>query len=108
MDRVKYSGKMQGIFSETWLLFLSVFLDFYVFSAAKYAIDSHLNDSASGYFNLIFMPTSVIYLVANFVIRAVSYPADAFVEWTPVSGFFEAAASDWRGHSGTNGCGSVG
>ena len=69
MDRVKYSGKMQGIFSETWLLFLSVFLDFYVFSAAKYAIDSHLNDSASGYFNLIFMPTSVIYLVANFVIR---------------------------------------
>lgn len=28
-----------------------------------------MNDAASGYFNLIFMPTSVIYLVANFVIR---------------------------------------
>ena len=28
-----------------------------------------MNDAASGYFNLIFMPTSVIYMVANFVIR---------------------------------------
>lgn len=57
------------LFSQSSLLFLSVFLDFYIFSSAKYAIDSRLNDAASGYFNLIFMPTSVIYLVANFVIR---------------------------------------
>ena len=28
-----------------------------------------MNNAASGYFNLIFMPTSVIYMVANFVIR---------------------------------------
>ena len=48
---------------------MSTFLDFYVFSAAKYAIDAKMNDAASGYFNLIFMPTSVIYMVANFVIR---------------------------------------
>ena len=62
-------GSIRRMLSETGLLFLSVFLDFYIFSAAKYAIDSRLNDAASGYFNLIFMPTSVIYLVANFVIR---------------------------------------
>ena len=55
--------------AQTILLFVSVFLDFYIFSAAKYAIDSRLNDAASGYFSLIFMPSSVIYLVANFVIR---------------------------------------
>ncbi len=60
---------MSKLFLQAGLLFLSVFLDFYIFSAAKYAIDSQLNDAASGYFNLIFMPTSVIYLVANFVIR---------------------------------------
>lgn len=65
----KYQGKVKKIFSQTGLLFLSVFLDFYIFSAAKYAIDGNLTDAASGYFNLIFMPTSVIYLVANFVIR---------------------------------------
>lgn len=55
----------------TFLLFISVFLDFYIFSAAKYAIDAHLSDAASGYFNIIFMPTSVINLAAGFVIRPV-------------------------------------
>ncbi len=53
------------------LLFLSVFLDFYIFSSAKYAIDACMDDAASGYFNIIFMPTSVINLAAGFVIRPV-------------------------------------
>ncbi len=53
------------------LLFVSVFLDFYIFSAAKYAIDAHMDDASSGYFNIIFMPTSVINLAAGFVIRPV-------------------------------------
>ncbi len=53
----------------TMFLFVSTFLDFYIFSSAKYAIDARLNNAASGYFNLIFMPTSVIYMIANFVIR---------------------------------------
>ncbi len=57
------------LFRSTVLLFFSTFLDFYVFSSAKYAIDGRLGDAASGYFNIIFMPTSVIYMVANFVIR---------------------------------------
>lgn len=61
--------RMRVLVAETILLFVSVFLDFYVFSAAKYAIDANLNDAASGYFNVIFMPTSVINLAAGFVIR---------------------------------------
>ncbi len=72
LEKVDYGyrkGSIRAIFSQSGLLFLSVFLDFYIFSAAKYAIDSHLDDASSGYFNLLFMPTSVIYLVANFVIR---------------------------------------
>lgn len=56
---------------ETMLLFVSVFLDFYIFSAAKYAIDSRMDDVASGYFNVIFMPTSMINLAAGFIIRPV-------------------------------------
>lgn len=51
------------------LLFLSVFLDFYIFSAAKYAIEGHMNDAAMAVYGAIFMPTSVINLVAGFVIR---------------------------------------
>lgn len=76
MDRplpgVDYSwdkSRMRTLTAATVLLFVSVFLDFYVFSAAKYAIDAHMNDAASGYFNVIFMPTSVINLAAGFVIR---------------------------------------
>lgn len=62
-------GKLRPLFRNTSLLFVSVFLDFYVFSAVKYAIDAHMNNAASGYFNIIFMPTSVINLAAGFVIR---------------------------------------
>ena len=62
-------GKVTKLFKNTGFLFISVFLDFYILSCAKYAIDARMNNAASGYFNLIFMPTSVIYMVANFVIR---------------------------------------
>lgn len=62
-------GQCTKLFLSTGFLFISVFLDFYIFSSAKYAIDARMNNAASGYFNLIFMPTSVIYMVANFVIR---------------------------------------
>lgn len=51
------------------LLFFSVFLDFYIFSAAKYAIDGNLDSAAQAVYGAIFMPTSVINLVAGFVIR---------------------------------------
>lgn len=63
--------RMASLTKATFLLFVSVFLDFYIFSAAKYAIDAYMDDVASGYFNLIFMPTSVINLAAGFVIRPV-------------------------------------
>ncbi len=51
------------------LLFLSVFLDFYIFSAAKYAIENHMDDASMAVYGAIFMPTSVINLAAGFVIR---------------------------------------
>lgn len=53
----------------TSLLFLGVFFDFYIFSASKYAIDQQMSDADSGFFNILFMPTSFIYLIANFLIR---------------------------------------
>lgn len=64
-------GRIKPLTAQTILLFVSVFLDFYIFSAAKYAIDACMDDGASGYFNIIFMPTSVINLAAGFVIRPV-------------------------------------
>ena len=68
MDTVS-DGTVKELLGSTLLLFFSVFLDFYVFSGVKYAIDAKLGDAASGVFNILFMPTSVIYLAANFVIK---------------------------------------
>lgn len=69
MDYRCSGEKVRKLFFATVLLSVSVFLDFYVFSAAKYAIDANMDDTASGFFNVIFMPTSVINLAAGFVIR---------------------------------------
>jgi len=63
------SGRDLALLKDGAWLFLSVFLDFYVFSGAKYAIDLKLGDASSGVFNILFMPTSVIYLAANFIIK---------------------------------------
>lgn len=62
-------GRSRLLFKENFVLFLSVLLDFYVFSAAKYAIEGNMADKYQAVFGAIFMPTSVINLVAGFVIR---------------------------------------
>ena len=72
-------GSTGKLFRSTVLLFFSVFLDFYVFSAAKYAVDLHLTDADNGIFNLLFMPTNIIYLAANFIIKPfMTYLAAAY------------------------------
>ena len=62
-------GKKQELFAETILLFCSAVLDFYIFSASKYAIEGCMADRDMVVFGAIFMPTSIINLVAGFVIR---------------------------------------
>lgn len=62
-------GRCQLLFRENIVLFLSVVLDFYVFSASKYAINACMADRYQALFTAIFMPTNVINLVAGFVIR---------------------------------------
>lgn len=69
VDWERRSGKCRQLFRENFVLFLSVLLDFYVFSAAKYAIEGNMADKYQAVFAAIFMPTSVINLVAGFVIR---------------------------------------
>ena len=63
------SGRVGQLFKENVVLFLSVILDFYIFSAAKYAIEGNMADKYQAVFSAIFMPTSFINLVAGFVIR---------------------------------------
>lgn len=65
---VKPGRKLQ-LFKDNTLLFFSVILDFYIFSASKYAIEACMYDKDMAVYGAIFMPTSVINLVAGFVIR---------------------------------------
>lgn len=62
-------GKCLELFKDNTLLFFSVVLDFYIFSASKYAVEASMTDKDMAVFGAIFMPTSVINLVAGFVIR---------------------------------------
>lgn len=75
------AGRMPGInFTRTarrhwrllkdgYLLFVSVFLDGLIFAMAKYAVDARMTATDTAVFVAIFMPTSIINLAANFVIR---------------------------------------
>ena len=68
-DWSRGEGKVRRLALDNRTLFLSAILDFYVFSAAKYAIDQNMADKYQALFAAIFMPTNVINLVAGFVIR---------------------------------------
>lgn len=79
--------KCRKLVRETVLLFVSVFIDFFVFSSSKYAIDLKLSDSDSGVFNILFMPTSIIYLAANFIMRPYLTKMAAMLETGDHRGF---------------------
>ena len=72
-------GKKFQLFRDDVLLFFSVVLDFYIFSASKYAIEAYMADRDLAVYGAIFMPTSVINLVAGFVIRP--YLTKLAVDW---------------------------
>lgn len=69
IDWISRAGKKFRLFKDNALLFLSAVLDFYIFSASKYAIERCMADRDMAVYGAIFMPTSVINLVAGFVIR---------------------------------------
>lgn len=69
VDWTTKKGRKFQLLKDNTLLFFSVILDFYIFSASKYAIENHMTDQDLAAYGAIFMPTSVINLVAGFVIR---------------------------------------
>lgn len=76
----KVSGKQTlALLKDNTLLFFSVIMDFYIFSASKYAIEGCMTDTDMAVYGAIFMPTSVINLVAGFVIRP--YMTKMAVSW---------------------------
>ena len=70
-DMTVQQGSAKRLFDAGKWLFLSAFLDMFVFSASKYAVDMVSSSEMSGYYSLIFIPASVVNLMAGFVIRPV-------------------------------------
>lgn len=70
-DRTVHKGTGALLFKESKWLFLSAFLDLYIFAASKYAVNAYMTHADNSYYTTIFIPTSVINLMANFVIRPV-------------------------------------
>ena len=69
--------KSSLLFIEALPLFLITFLDFYIFASAKISIDANLlvdPDKYSGFFNLVFMPTNIIYLSMTLVMKPMLTP----------------------------------
>lgn len=64
-------GSSRALFGKSKWLFLGSFLDLYIFAAAKYAVNDQMGEVYSNYFSTIFIPTSVINLMAGFVIRPI-------------------------------------
>ena len=72
LPKVKYEiteGSTKKLFDQCIWLFLSLFLDFFLFAASKYAVDAQMSSSMSGYYSTLFVPASVMNLLANFIIR---------------------------------------
>ena len=61
--------KIKQLFISTLPLFLSMFFDLYIYSSSKFAIDINLTDSHSGFYNLLFMPANIVYLMMSVIIK---------------------------------------
>ena len=95
LQNIKYSrekGREWTLIRESFLLFLSVFLDVLIFSMAKYAVNANMTSIDNAIFVAIFMPTSVINLAANFVIRP--FLTKMAIQWE--EGRFHDLAGDLR------------
>ena len=67
---IKKASYILLINKSKWL-FLGAFIDLYIFAAAKYAVNYRLGEELNGYFSIIFIPTSIINLMAGFIIRPI-------------------------------------
>ncbi len=64
-------GKIKQLFIDCFPLFLGSFMLMYIINAPKYAIDNYLTEDIQTYYNVLFMPASVINLMTLFIFRPV-------------------------------------
>ena len=62
-------GKVFDIFKECFPLFIGSFLWVYILSASRIAVDAHLTNTDMAYYQVLFLPVSIINLFATFFFR---------------------------------------
>ena len=61
--------KLKRLTIEVLPIFLATFLDFWIFSLPKYALDIFTDNHTVGIFTILFMPATLMYLFVNFFLR---------------------------------------
>ena len=61
--------KVYNIFRECFPLFIGSFLWVYILSASRIAVDAHLTNTDTAYYQVLFLPVSIINLFATFFFR---------------------------------------
>lgn len=72
--------KVIELFSKSKWLFVSSFLDLFIFAASKFAVNSVLGGVYNSYYSTIFIPTSIINLMAGFIIRPILSNMSSFYD----------------------------
>lgn len=66
---IKY--RVIKLFKESSYLFISTFLDLFIFAASKFSVNLIMGSKFNSYYSIIFIPTSIINLMAGFIIRPI-------------------------------------
>lgn len=67
------------LFTNTFPLFLSLFSQVFIFNMPKYAIDSYMSVEAQAIYGVLFMPASIVSLLATFLYRPIMVQLS--IEW---------------------------
>lgn len=62
-------SKILALTKEVLPIFLATFLDFWIFSLSKYALDIYSTNYTVGLFSILFMPATLMSLIINFFLR---------------------------------------
>ena len=65
----KIDKSIIGLLKSTLPLFLIILFDIYIYTSTKFTIDYFFGDYYNGLYNLIFLPTNIIYLICSMIMR---------------------------------------
>lgn len=69
-----FNKNVYNLFIDTLPLFIIIILDLYIYTSSKFFIDINLSNYYNGFYNLLFLPSNIIYLVCSTILRPILTP----------------------------------